>query len=241
MGEIEGSGSGRSRGKGRRERGKGRRGDGISGIDDPERILNDGHHAKAEEIHLDEPHVGAVVLVPLNDHAAGHAGVLERHDLIETSLADHHSSGVLPEVTGEILNASPEPPEQLYRRLLAVEPHLAEVALERLLGVHPLEAVHQLREAIDLRRLEREHLADVARRAPPPIRDDVGRHCGAELPVLLVDVLDHLLAPIAARQIQVDIGPLATFLREKPFEQEIHADRIHGRDPEAVADGAVCR
>jgi hypothetical protein len=41
--------------------------------------------------------------------------------------------------------------------------------------------------------------------------------------VLLVDVLDDALAPIAARQIEVDVGPLAALLREEPLEQQVHA------------------
>ena len=62
---------------------------------------------------------------------------------------------------------------------------------------------------------------------------------GAELSVFLVDVLDHPLAPIAARQIEIDVGPLAALFRQEPLEQQIHPDRIDRGDPEAVADGAV--
>ena len=55
-------------------------------------------------------------------------------------------------------------------------------------------------------------------------------------------MLNHPLAPIAARQIEIDVGPLAALFGEEPFEEQIHADRIDGRDPEAVAHGAVrCR
>ena len=46
-------------------------------------------------------------------------------------------------------------------------------------------------------------------------------------------------APIAARQIEIDVGPFAALLRQKPLEQQIHLDRIDGGDAEAVADGAV--
>jgi hypothetical protein len=48
--------------------------------------------------------------------------------------------------------------------------------------------------------------------------------------VAFVDVLNDLLAPIAARQIEIDIGPFTALFREKPLEEQIHADRIHGRD-----------
>ena len=107
--------------------------------------------------------------------------------------------------------------------------------------IDELELAHQLREAIDLVLAQREHLADVARGAAPAIRDDVGRHRGAERAVALVHVLNDALALIAARQIEIDVRPLAALLREKALEQQIHADRIDGRDAERVADGAVGR
>ena len=87
--------------------------------------------------------------------------------------------------------------------------------------------------------VERQGLAHLARRAPAAIGNHVGRHRRAVLAVLLVDVLDHALAAIAARQVEIDVGPLAALLRQEPLEQQIHPDRIHRRDPEAVADGAV--
>ena len=64
---------------------------------------------------------------------------------------------------------------------------------------------------------------------------------GAVLAVFLVDVLNHRLTAIAARQIQIDIGPLAAFLRQEALEQQLHAHRVDGGDAEAVAHGAVGR
>ena len=89
--------------------------------------------------------------------------------------------------------------------------------------------------------IEPESLADLARRAPAAIGDDVGRHRGAELAVALVDVLNHALAAVAARQIEIDVRPLAALFGQESLEQQIHADRIDGGDAEAVADGAVGR
>jgi len=77
---------------------------------------------------------------------------------------------------------------------------------ERVVRIGELEVVHHLREPIDLVFAERERLADLARGAAAAIGDDVGRHRGAEPPVLLVDVLDDALAAIAARQIEIDVG-----------------------------------
>src|SRR5207248_5675396 len=49
------------------------------------------------------------------------------------------------------------------------------------------------------------------------------------------------LAAVAARQIEIDVRPLAALLGQKPLEEQVHADRIDRRDAEAVADGAVGR
>ncbi len=57
-----------------------------------ERVLDHGHHAEAEQIDFHDAHVGAVVLVPLHDDAAGHRRVLERDDGVELPLADHHAA-----------------------------------------------------------------------------------------------------------------------------------------------------
>ena len=87
-----------------------------------DRVLQHRHHAEAEQIDLHDPHVGAVVLVPLHDHAAGHAGVLERHDGVELALADHHAAGMLAEMPRQILHLAPEPREQLHAIRVQIEP-----------------------------------------------------------------------------------------------------------------------
>ena len=84
-----------------------------------------------------------------------------------------------------------------------------------------------------------ERLAHLARRAPAAVGDDVGGHGRAQPPVALVDVLDDLLAPVAARQVEVDVGPLAALLGEKALEEQLHAHRVHRGDAERVAHRAV--
>ena len=196
---------------------------------------------EAEQVDLDEPHVGAVLLVPLHDHAAGHAGVLERHHLIEPVLADDHAAAVLAQMPRQILHPVPEIGELAHPRIDAVHADLAQVPGQRLAAVHELEAVHQLGEPIDQVGVKAQRLAHFPRGAAVAVGDDVGRHRRAQLPVALVDVLDHALAPIAAGQVEIDVGPLAALFREEPLEEQLHPDRVDRGDAEAVADGAVGR
>ena len=57
--------------------------------------------------------------------------------------------------------------------------------------------------------------------------------------VTLVDVLDDVLAFVAAGQVEIDVGPLAALFGKKTLEEKFHADGIDGGDAERVADGAV--
>jgi hypothetical protein len=67
-----------------------------------EAIFDHRHHAQAEQVHLDDAHIGAVFLVPLHHHAAGHAGRFERDHGIELPLADDHAAGMLAQVARQI-------------------------------------------------------------------------------------------------------------------------------------------
>ena len=91
---------------------------------------------------------------------------------------------------------------------------------------------HVVREAEDLGRL-----ADRRARA---IGGDRGGEPGALAPVALIDVLDHLLAPLVL-EIDVDVGRLVALGRDEALEQEIEARRIDLGDAEAEADRGIGR
>ena len=141
----------------------------------------------------------------------------------------------------QILHLVPQSREQAHAVRLHVQADRRQMLRQRVGRIGELETVHDLRQPIHLRRIDAQHLPHLARRAPAAVRDDVGRHRRAEPTVFSVDVLNDLLAPIAARQIEIDVGPLAALFRQEPFEQQIHPHRIDRRDPEAVAHGAVGR
>ncbi len=75
-----------------------------------------------------------------------------------------------------------------------------------------------------------EHLAHFARRRTSAISDDIRGHRRAEFSVALVNVLNRVFALISARQIEIDVGPFASLFGKKSFKQQLHADRIDGRD-----------
>ena len=110
------------------------------------------------------------------------------------------------------------------------QPDFGELTRHRVVGIDELELVHHLRQPVDVRLVQIERLAHLARGAAAAIGDDVGGHRRAVLAVFLVDVLDHPLPAIAARQIEIDVRPLAALLRQEALEEQLHPDRIDGRD-----------
>src|SRR4051812_17597782 len=61
------------------------------------------------------------------------------------------------------------------------------------------------------------------------------------LPVTVVDFLDDAFAAIAARKIEIDIGPAFAALAQKTLEDQMITNRINRRDSQAITDCAVGR
>src|SRR3989454_481095 len=127
------------------------------------------------------------------------------------------------------------------------ESRLARAVLEGIVVGGELELREQLREAVQLLLRQSEDLADLARGGASPVRDHVGGHRRTRRAVALVDVLDHLLALVAAREIEIDVRPrlvpgrVGALFGEEALEEQVHLHRIDGGDPERVADRAVGR
>ena len=127
------------------------------------------------------------------------------------------------------------------------EPRLPRAMLQGIVVGGELELRQQLGDAVQLLLRQPEDLADLARGGARPVRDHVGGHRRARRAVALVDVLDHLLSLVAAREIEIDVRPrlvpgrVGALLREEALEEQAHPHRIDGGDPERVADRAVGR
>jgi hypothetical protein len=204
--------------------------------------LEGGHHAEAEEVDLDQPEVGAVVLVPLDHRPPLHRRRLQRHHLVEPSLGDDHAARVLAEVAGEVVDLPPQALEMIDPVRRGVEADRGQLVVEiasAFLDLHRHVTAEALGDAVHLLEREAERLADLARRRARPVGDDVGGHGGAVRAVALVDVLDNLLALVAGGQVEVDVRPLAALLGQEAFKEELHLDWIDGGDRQRVADRRV--
>ncbi len=84
---------------------------------------------------LIEPEIGAVFLVPLHDDAARHGRRFERHDAVETSLADDHAARVLSEMAWHILQGDHDVEKFAHSVVAEVEPRFEELLLLRVFGI----------------------------------------------------------------------------------------------------------
>src|SRR6266566_4001885 len=147
---------------------------------------------------------------------------------------------MLTEMPGQILNAFAQLPVFPNARMVQVEANLLKMIFEIVTWAAPFSAVHHARKLVESVLIESKSFAHLSRSRAVAISNDVCRHCGAELPVPLIHVLNCLLPLITTRQVQVDVRPLAAFLREKTLKEQFHPDRIDRRNPERIANRAVC-
>src|SRR3546814_15275227 len=64
-------------------------------VEQVEALADAGQHAERQDVDLDHPQRVEVVLVPLDDRAVGHGGVLDRHHLIQPSAGDDEAADML--------------------------------------------------------------------------------------------------------------------------------------------------
>ena len=180
-------------------------------------VVQGAQHAQSQQVELHQPHGRAVVLVPLEHAAIGHAGPLHRAHLDHRPVAHHHPPGVDAQVPGEVLHL----PGQLQHLGgdLVVGPLAG-------LGLEPLPRVELLGPGVLLARVGPQGLGHVAHRGAGPVGDHVGHLGRVVTAVAPVDVLDHLL-PAAALDVEVDVWRPVPLGRQEPLEQQAQA---HGVD-----------
>ena len=202
-------------------------------------VLDRREHPEAEQVDLEEAGVGARVLVPLADLAAGHRRRLDGDELDERPRGDHHPAGVLRDVARQACDLARQLREGAPAR--REQPPFGLGQQGELVGdLLRVPAVRDAREPLQLGEREPERLADVADRAARP----VGREAGDERRVLaavaLGDADDQLLADVA-REVEVDVGHRHQLAVEEAAEREVLRDRVDVREAGQVADDRADR
>ena len=192
------------------------------------------------KIDFDDAEIFAIVLVPLRDDAAGHRRIFQRHDRAEFALANNHAAGMLAEMPRQSVDRLVKRDERRHARMRFRQTGLLDLRLQ-IERVRKIAVREEMREAIENVRRKIQRFADFARGAAAAISDHVRGHGRAVFAVTPVNFLDDALAPVAARQIEIDVGPAFPAFAQETFENEMIADRIDRRDAEAITNRAVRR
>ena len=202
-----------------------------------EGLAEHGQHAEAEEVHLEDAQRVQVVLLPLDDGAVLHRGVLHRHHLGQLAVGDDEAAHVDGEVAGEALQQLGQRERPLHARVLGTEPRLRHLRVGQ--GAAPRH-LGALGEPVHLVQRQPQRLPHLADGQPPAVADDLAHHAGAIPAVLAVDVLEHLLATLVL-EVHVDVRRLGTLEAEEALEEQPHPHRVDGGDAQRVADRGVGR
>ena len=101
-----------------------------------------GHHSQTQQVNFDDAEVGAIFLIPLHHHPAGHAGRLQRNNRVQLSLANDHTAGVLSQVARQVLHGHTQLEELANARMPQIEAGIAKLALQSIAGVLVLPRTH---------------------------------------------------------------------------------------------------
>ena len=207
--------------------------------DQVETEIQMGEGAESEQVHLEQAQGLDVVLVPLNDGAPLHGGVLDRDQGGDRLAAEQKAAGMDRQVAREVEELVGQLGEDAVLRDGGVQSRLLQGVLHR----HREVAVvvgDEARRPVQLGGLQGEGLADLAEGGSGAVAHHVGDHGGMLAAILPIHELNRLLAPAMA-DVEVDVGRLGALAGQEALEQQVHAHRVDGGDAQAVAHRGVGR
>ncbi len=211
-------------------------------LDLVERVAHQRQGAESEEVELRHADEVEIVLVELDDRAA-HRRLLDGHVVAERFRREHEPADVGRPQSRQSL----EGPDRREQRAAAwpvdveLEP-LGEALADGGDGIRRLGVVQPLGELRRVLRRVAERAHRVLDGVRCPVVLDGARDRRLRPLVLVVDVVEHLLAPVVL-EVDVDVRRLGlavgALLGEEALEQQAVSHRIDGRDAEQVRDDGV--
>src|SRR4029453_3281974 len=171
-------------------------------------------HAQPEHINLENAERIEIILVPFDEGAVLHCAIADRHDLVESAAGDDEAADMLGEMAREGLDLDGKRTHFLHPRAVHVDAGAHEFG-----GTTPPAAPAPDRGGKRADRVfgQSEDLADLADGGTAAIGDDGRGNAGMVAAIVLVNVLNHLLAPLVL-EIDIDVGPLAATRGDETFE-----------------------
>ena len=205
--------------------------------DDGKHAPDGGEHAEGEDIDLEQAERIEVVLVPLDDGALGHGGVFDRHEPGERPARDDEAADVLRQVAGKAAQGFGDPQPFADTRRFGVQPMFGKAFGQLLALVPPGQRAGQ---RVDLGDAEAERTPGIAQRALGAVGNQRRRQCCPLATVFFVDVGNDFGAPLVF-EIDIDVGRLAAFFRDKTLEQHCRTRRVDFGDAQREADRRIGR
>ena len=202
-----------------------------------EGLADAGQHAESEDVDLEHAERVDVVLVPFDDRAPVHGGILDRHDVREGFAGDDEAADMLRKMAREADQRGGKFEGESDAPVAGIETERAQL---RILG-NDIEMTPDLacENARDVGG-KAERLADFTDGAASAVADHDGRQGSPFAAVLGVDVLDHILAPFMF-EIDIDVGRFVARHGDETLEQKVVPVGIDSGDAKTVAHGGIGR
>ena len=209
----------------------------AAAADQLDRMVEHGQRLQAEEVELHQPGLLDIFHVELGDRHVGARVAVHRHQLRQRPVADDDAGGMGRGVAVEAFELLRHVEQRLDDRLLLGLLGEARLALDRLGEADRVGRVlrHHLAEPVDLAVGHLQDAADVAQHRARLQRsegDDLGDLVAA---VFLLDVADHLVAPVLA-EVDVEVGHRHAVGIEEALEQQREAQRVDVGDGRRIGD-----
>ena len=205
--------------------------------DQPLRHRQDGERLQPKEVELNQPRRFDIFHVELGDRHVGARIAVQRHQLVQRPVADHHAGGMGGGVAVQPFQLQPHGDhlaDGLVLIALALQFRLAGDGLGQRYRVgrvvrHQLaDAVHlaigQLQDAPDIA----QHRAGLQLTEGDDLRDLVGA-------VFALHVADDLVAPLLT-EIDIEVRHGDAFGIQEPLEQQVPAQRVEIGDGQCPGD-----
>ena len=203
-----------------------------------EALADAGEHAQRQHIDLHQPQRIDIVLVPLDEGAILHRGIVDRHDLVEPPLREDETPDMLRQMARELqdpVNQQLEPGDLDIAKIEAVFLYPAAVHPARMAA--PYGADHAVGHIFG----QPERLAHFTHRTARTVVDHRGANPRAFAAIAAIDILHHLFTPLMF-EIDIDIGRFAALFGHEAREQQVMFDRVDRSDLEQIADNRIgCR
>ena len=196
-------------------------------LQQPLGALQDGQRGQAEEVEFHQSRLLDVLHRVLRDQQLRPRIAIQRHQLDQRAIADHHAGGVRRGVAIQPLELQGDLQQALNAFVLVAQLGQPRLAVDRLLQRHRRgrDVGDQLGDAVHLAERQAEHAPHVAHhgaRLQLAEGDDLRDPVGAVFVTYIVD--DRVAALLA--EIDVEIRHRHAFRVQEALEQQVEAQRI---------------